>query len=276
MKHNQFWKTKHTSIMHDTNDNKFIPEINLLYVDYGVSSEKLALPCLSHNFWQMEFILEGTILAHVGKSQMVLTEKQIIIIPPGFKHKFTYNGARKTWSFKFNLSPEFIDNLQVLVLPDSNDAVQTLCTVFFQLLAEYQQIPISLYTTLEYLIGGVMTMSYAKIEDEKNMPKWAIAAKEFIATNIEENINLEDLAKHLNYTRIHLSRLCKMHFNIKLKDFFDQEKVSIIKKKLLYSHKNITEIAQETGFNDVYSFSRFYKRVTTLTPSEQRNSPENE
>lgn len=275
MKYEKLKESEHTSIMHDKEDNKFVPQINLLYTDYGHRSDTLSQQISHHDFWQMEFILEGTVLIRFDKSQITLSEKQILIIPPNVKHSFVYGTTRKTWSFKFSLSSEFITDLQILVLPDSNDAVQKLCNIFSQLLAEYQQIPVSLYATFEYLIGGLLVMSYAKIENEKNMPEWVIVAKEFIAVNIEENINLEDLAKHLNYTRIHLSRLCQMHLNMKLKDFFDQEKVSIIKKKLLYSQKSITEIAQETGFNDVYSFSRFYKRVSSLTPSEQRNLSEN-
>ena len=270
MKHDKLKNPGHISIMHDKGDDKFVPQINLLYTDYGCSTDKQVQKTTYHDFWQMEFVIEGTVFAFFDKSRIMLSEKQILIIPPGAKHNFIYDGPRKTWSFKFNLDPEIPEKLPVTVLPDQNNAAHLLCDVLFQLLAEYQHIPTVLYTTFEYLLGGVIVMSYKKREEEKNIPQWVIMAKKFIAENIKENINLEDLAKHLNYTRIHLSRLCKTHLNMKLKDFFDQEKVNIIKKKLLYSHKNITEIALETGFNDVYSFSRFYKRVTALTPSEQR------
>jgi AraC-like DNA-binding protein/mannose-6-phosphate isomerase-like protein (cupin superfamily) len=274
MKHNTPKEYKHTSIMHEIKSDKFVPEINLLFTDYGDFSNKLVQKTARHDFWQMEFILEGNALVCFDKSKITLSEKQILIIPPGVKHHFVYSGQHKTWSFKFNLYPELPEDLQILLLPRENDNAQNLYNVLFQLLAEYKQIPASLYDTFEYLIGGVIVMNYAKNEDEDKIPEWAIAAKEFIAVNIEENINLEDLATHLNYTRIHLSRLCKTHLNMKLKDFFDQEKANIIKKKLIYSQKSITEIAKETGFNDVYSFSRFYKRVTTLTPSEQRKFSE--
>ncbi|MCF6175818.1 MAG: AraC family transcriptional regulator [Victivallaceae bacterium] len=271
MKHKYPINSKHTSIMHDREDNKFVPEINLLYTDYGVSAEPFAPSSSTHNFWQMECVLKGTITACFDGSKLALTEQQLILIPPGVEHNFIYNGQRRTWSFKFNQSPDFIDESQVLILPDKDSGSQKLCELFFQLLAEYQQFPTSLYSTLEYLIGGIMVMNYAKLEDEQNLPKWAIKAKEFIAINIASNINLEDLAEHLSYTRIHLSRLCQAQLKLKLKDFFDQEKAAIVRKKLLYSSRSISQIAKETGFNDVYSFSRFYKRVTGLPPSAQRN-----
>jgi AraC-like DNA-binding protein len=269
MKYNQ---SKHTSIMHDEKEDIFFPKINLLYIDYGVSSEKWMPKTPSHNFWQLEFILEGTILAYFGKSKKMLSQKQILIIPPNTEHSFEYSKLRKTWSFKFNISPEFTDDLQVLILPDSINSAQILCDLLFQLLARYQQIPVSLYATFEHLLSGIIGMSYTKTESINKIPKWALIAKKFIAVNIGENINLEDLAKHLSYTRIYLAKLCKDSFNITLKEFFDYEKMIIVRRKLLYSNKSITNIAQETGFNNVHTFSRFYKRVTGLTPSEQRNS----
>ncbi len=273
MKHKHQPNSQHTTIMHDNQHNKFVPEIDLLYTDYGVSAEPFAPNSSSHNFWQLECVLEGTIVACFNESRVVLCEQQFILIPPGVEHNFIYNGQRRTWSLKFSQSPDFIDESQVLILPDAASGSQKLCELFFQLLATYQQLPANLYSTLEYLIGGIMVMNYAKLEDQKNLPEWAITAKEFIAINIAKNINLEDLAEHLSYTRIHLSRLCQAQLKMKLKDFFDQEKAAIIRKKLLYSSRSIGQIAQATGFNDIYSFSRFYKRVTGMPPSAQRNLP---
>ena len=77
MQHDLSWETKHTSIMHATEGNQFIPEINLLYVDYGVSTESLNLPVSKHNFWQMELVFEGTIFAHVENSRKILSEGEI-------------------------------------------------------------------------------------------------------------------------------------------------------------------------------------------------------
>ncbi len=262
--------------MRDGENKKFIPDVNLLFIDYGSSVCNISQSDATHIFWQMELIIEGSVFVVIDKKQLMLSEKQIILIPPGIKHKFIYTVPRKTWSFKFSQSPEFIDDSHVLILPDTNDASQKICDVFFELLSGYKHIPPTLYAPFEYLIGGILVMNYTKIENEQKMPKWVIQAKEFIAVNIGRNINLEDLAKHLKYTRIHLSRLCKTHLNMKLKDFFDCERANIARKKLLYSHKSISEIANETGFNDIYSFSRFYKRVTSVTPSEQRNIPNNE
>lgn len=269
MKHLKENESIHTTLMHK--EEKVIPAINLLFTDYGISSKQFVVKSNIHNFWQMEFILDGAVLVCFDKSQRVLSEGEILIIPPGVKHHFAYNSPRKTWSFKFNQTPDFIKNPKVILLSDKNRASKKLSNIFFLLLADYRHIPNIDYPTLEYLIGGLMAINYITLDKYKNIPEWVIIAKEFITINIENNINLEDLAEHLNYTRIHLSRLCKKHLNMKLKDFFDLEVMDIAKKKLLYSNKTITTIAKETGFNDIYTFSRFYKRVTSLTPSQQRN-----
>lgn len=271
MKHSTKNEAVHTTIMHKDESEKIIPVINLLFTDHGASSERFVVKSAIHNFWQMELVDEGAVIVYIEKSKFVLPAKKILIIPPGVKHGFSYSVARKTWSFKFNLSNVEFDNPQAMVLPEENStAMRKFCDLFFTLIDGYQQIPNILYPALESLIGGIIAMSYTKSLSDGNAPEWIAAAKEFIVVNVGENINLEDLARHLNYTRVHLSRLCRKHLDMRLKDFFDREIASIARKKLLYSSKNITTIARETGFNDVYSFSRFYKRVTSMTPSEQR------
>jgi len=108
-------ESSHTSIMNKKNDGRFIPEVDLLYTDYGVSSEKIVIKSSRHDFWQMEFVLEGTMLVCFDKAQIALSEKQILIIPPGIKHNFVYNKPRKTWNLKFIQSSDFIDKLEIVM-----------------------------------------------------------------------------------------------------------------------------------------------------------------
>ncbi|WP_205431326.1 helix-turn-helix domain-containing protein [Flavobacterium arcticum] len=52
-----------------------------------------------------------------------------------------------------------------------------------------------------------------------------------------------------------------------------QERVVNEAKRLLYyTDKSIKEIAVETGFEDTSHFSRFFKKQTSFTPTEFKNS----
>ena len=51
-----------------------------------------------------------------------------------------------------------------------------------------------------------------------------------------------------------------------------QDRVLLESKRLLsYTNKGISEIAFEVGYEDVQSFSRFFKKKTSLSPSEFKN-----
>jgi AraC family transcriptional activator of pobA len=143
--------------------------------------------------------------------------------------------------------------------------------LFFSLLDGYRQVPDSLVPALESIIAGVLASVYPSDVDAKT-PEWVLKAKEFIVVSADRKINLEDLAEHLRYSRVHLCRMCQNALGMSLKEFFDNEKADLARKKLLYSSKKISLIASELGFNNVYSFSRFFKRVVGLSPSIFRKS----
>ena len=52
---------------------------------------------------------------------------------------------------------------------------------------------------------------------------------------------------------------------------YDPEKA---KELLQYSEKTVGEIAQETGYSDYYYFTKTFKRLTKMTPSEYRKKYE--
>jgi AraC family transcriptional activator of pobA len=48
--------------------------------------------------------------------------------------------------------------------------------------------------------------------------------------------------------------------------------ISEAKRLLYYTDKSIKEIADDLGFEDVANFSKFFKNVTTKSPSHLRNN----
>ena len=70
----------------------------------------------------------------------------------------------------------------------------------------------------------------------------------------------------MGYSRNHLSLLFKRKYGIPLKTFIDRERIEIAKSLLAYTEMNVSETAQTMGFNDVYYFSNFFKRLTGKSP----------
>ena len=55
-----------------------------------------------------------------------------------------------------------------------------------------------------------------------------------------------------------------------LKEFADRELMKQIDRLLFYSDLTLGDIADQTMFNNIYTFSRFVKRLTGETPSHRR------
>lgn len=79
-------------------------------------------------------------------------------------------------------------------------------------------------------------------------------------------LTVAEAAGKLGYSRSHLSLLFKQEYGVPLKTFIDQERIEIAKSLLAYTEMNISETAIAMGFNDVYYFSNFFKRLTGKSP----------
>jgi DNA-binding response OmpR family regulator/anti-sigma regulatory factor (Ser/Thr protein kinase) len=100
-------------------------------------------------------------------------------------------------------------------------------------------------------------------------------ATEFILNNIEnENLSVNDLARHMNMSRFTLIRKFKK-INNATPNFFIQ-KIRLEKAKELIRNKvaNVTEIAFKVGFGSTTYFSYSFKKEFGMTPKEYYHSEE--
>ncbi|MCR5342918.1 MAG: AraC family transcriptional regulator [Butyrivibrio sp.] len=95
---------------------------------------------------------------------------------------------------------------------------------------------------------------------------------DYIRRNISENIKLSDIADAFGYSPKYLSHLFSKVNGTSLKQFILSTKMETASYYLTDSDRTITEIASEVGFSDMHNFSRTFKRLTGLTPSEYRNT----
>lgn len=93
---------------------------------------------------------------------------------------------------------------------------------------------------------------------------------DYIKAHLSEEIRLDDICKHLYFSKSHLCHEFKRQTNMTLNEYIFRYKTSEAVKLLTLSNKTITEIAMETGFNSHSHFCQVFKRITSLSPSEYR------
>lgn len=76
-----------------------------------------------------------------------------------------------------------------------------------------------------------------------------------------------DYANLLNKSPKTLSNLFKKYGNKSPLQIIQDKKVLEARRLLYYTDKSVKEIAYEIGFEDIQTFSRFFKKIEGVSPS---------
>ena len=94
----------------------------------------------------------------------------------------------------------------------------------------------------------------------------------YIQTNYQKQISLNDLAKKLYLSNAYLSKYIKKRFGLSFLEYVNNIRLFHAVDELLYSEKKITRIALDNGFATTASFNKAFKDIYNMTPSSYRIS----
>lgn len=94
---------------------------------------------------------------------------------------------------------------------------------------------------------------------------------EYLVNNFRNNVILNDIAESVNYNPANLCSFFKKHTQNTIFDCLKDIRISFACKLLTNSAQNITQIAYESGYNNISHFNKQFIQHTTMTPSEYRN-----
>lgn len=99
-----------------------------------------------------------------------------------------------------------------------------------------------------------------------------------VQKHINENLHLQDevslvrLAEIVYFNPSYLSRLFKQVTGKNLSDYISESRVKKAKKMLENPDYKIHEISEAVGYLSATNFARFFKKITSMTPQEYRDS----
>jgi AraC-like DNA-binding protein/quercetin dioxygenase-like cupin family protein len=96
----------------------------------------------------------------------------------------------------------------------------------------------------------------------------------YMKKNLNKNLKLEEIAKHVHYSVSHLSLLFTKSTSYSPLEYFAQLKIQRACQYLDHSDLPIKSIAYELGFNDPFYFSKVFKKHTSLSPIQYKNRKE--
>lgn len=93
---------------------------------------------------------------------------------------------------------------------------------------------------------------------------------DYIDSNIDQELSLEDLAYVAHMNPSYFSTFFKKYNGIKPSEYIRSKRIEKAIEYLKFSEKNVTEIANLCGFNNMTSFYNAFKKITSFTPSDYR------
>ena len=95
-------------------------------------------------------------------------------------------------------------------------------------------------------------------------------AKRFIQLNYSENITNQDVADHVFLTPGYLAKIFKAETGQYISNYINECRIRAAKELLLKSDSSISDIALQSGFDNISYFSTVFKKITGDTPYEFR------
>ena len=249
-------------------------EVNRLRADY---------PLHRHDYFELELVKEGDALHRLnGAPAEVLTKGEIIALSPKDLHSFEVSRSVEICNLCicYKDAPAAIQQLLSRVeLPRrgrlSGEALGRALQCFDRVAAAMRtggEFEAELVTAYVLLLLTELLAATAPLCDVAREGRCAhIAdAMTFIADNLEAPLSLGDVANSVHLTPSYLSGLFARIAGKSFLQYLTEQRVERARRLLATTNVSVTDIAFAVGFGSFCAFSRAFRRLCGMTPTEFR------
>lgn len=198
-----------------------------------------------------------------------------VIISPGTPHR--YGNMRNSWSHSWiHLSGEIVDEyFRGNILPINHYSTRDISRgfeIFLEALHReiyFNKNPIYKILTNQFENFILEVVRSLKL-DLNLVPSNLERVKQYIDFRYKEQLPLEILSEIAGVTVPYLCLTFKKSFNFSPREYQLERRISIAKELLETTSYRIGEIAYKVGYDDVYYFSKSFKKRVGNSPSEYR------
>lgn len=113
-----------------------------------------------------------------------------------------------------------------------------------------------------------VSLKYRKNDAREN--HYCEAAKKYLDEKYMRDMNITDVADHLEISYSYLSRIFRVRSGITLTDYLNNIRIEKSKEYLAGTYLTLSEISEKVGYNNVQSYQRFFKKYANITPGDYR------
>lgn len=244
-----------------------------------------------HNVYQMICVTEGTLTCEIAGNRIDCAAPSILFIGNNEPHILSVSTERyercvltlDPYGVGEYVKPSFLQTVfsfhpvGFTHVVDIGDAADEILHMLRALLRETELPPTE--RTLEgeaLLLSALLYRVYRISPSSFSMKRFGMVEMVVSSVRMElecdfaQPLDLRELADRYHVSRYYLSHAFKQITGYSLKEYLTLSRISYACQLLSGDTASVREIAEASGFHDVSNFSRSFKSVTGMTPSEYR------
>ncbi|TDE41791.1 AraC family transcriptional regulator [Flavobacterium rhamnosiphilum] len=185
------------------------------------------------------------------------------IKPEGFTRGFHIE-IEKNWFDDLDFDTK---DLQGSINISNSDLKFLMYKIFRETKVDDNQSQLSIQMLLLETLAKMLQNNQSK---SNKKPNWVSEINMILNDQFSDNLSLEYLSKTLNIHPVHLSRDFSKYFNSSFGEYIRKLKVEKSLELISQKKLDLTAIAFECGFSDQSHFTRCFKEINGINPSEYR------
>jgi len=273
-------------------------EIRQIYtVHYFEYSSNYAFAGESHDFWEFLYVDKGSLHVTADQHSYDLSRGQLIFHAPGEFHALSANGvvAPNLVVVSFRCDDPAMDHfhgyitalgaeerglLARIVGESRNIFSNALGDPTTHTMTRRANAPFGaeqlLAAALEELLIRLIRQG-ASLPDVQELSPRQLEERiahivAYLEQRLEQNLSVRQICQDNLIGRAQLERYFHEQTGGGVIDYFGKMKIDAARQMIREGHLNITQIASQLGFSSVHYFSRRFKSLTGMSPSEYRKS----
>lgn len=279
--------------------------VSLHYFEY---MSDFSFPGESHNFWEFLYVDKGELQVTADREKFILRQGQIIFHRPNEFHALAANNiiapnlvvisfeagepCMAFFENKILTAGESERNLLSQIIAEARETFDgPMDDPYMEALTRKEQIPFGaeqmIKIHLEQFLIQLFRNYSGSINEERGAAGTAYMGKSFTMTNSNEifsdiinylerhtgqQLTIEKICRDNLIGASQLKKLFRKYQRSGVMECFNQMKINAAKQMIRNQQMNFTQIADSLGYTSVHYFSRQFKKITGMTPTEYRSS----
>lgn len=272
---------------------KKLSQFETLVID-EFEEEKFRLPCHSHTYYELIYIVKGEGMHHINHNLIPYKEGDLFTVSPNDEHYFDIHNSTRFVFIKFtdsyfsskkNLAtddlllntPENIMRERLLketVLNLDEPCRTILKNTVANITAYNCRKDVSASPIVFYQILSIFGLIKEAMKSMELPPQGCNFDNKQIIAYIHQNVydptmvQIKAIAAHFSIAPSYFSAYFKRNFDMTYRDYINNLRTQLIEKRIAGRNMPIKQIAYEFGFTDESHLSNYFKKRKNIKPSD--------